>query len=230
MGGLWLVVAAAAFWVAWLLMPGVGVTDPGQIFALVSSQRSLVAGSVVLQLLSAVFYIPALLGLVGDTKLRHVRAVRWGAGLLIAGAMGSAADAVLHLLAYAMTAPDLDRTSLVSVMAFMQGPGLFLIAPLILSFFLGGAMLSLGLANAGVVSRWNFRTHGIAVGAAILGGALASSGTVPPRAVGLGFLAIVSGAQAWAGVALWKLGQSLPSSQGISQPAFGTRQGDPLRR
>jgi hypothetical protein len=42
--------------------------------------------------------------------------------LLLLGAMGSAADAVLHLLAYAMTAPGLDRGPLLEVMAFMQGP------------------------------------------------------------------------------------------------------------
>jgi hypothetical protein len=80
--------------------------------------------------------------------------------------MGSAADAVLHLLAYAMTAPGLDTGSLLRVMAFMQGPGLLLLAPLILCFFVGGAWLSVALARAGIVPRWNPLLHGAAVGVA----------------------------------------------------------------
>jgi hypothetical protein len=44
-------------------------------------------------------------------------------------------------------------------MAFMQGPGLLLLAPLIASFFLGGAWLSRAFARAGVVSRWNARLY-----------------------------------------------------------------------
>jgi hypothetical protein len=37
----------------------------------------------------------------------------------------------------------------------------------------------------------------------VIGGGLASSGLVPARLVGLTFLAIVSAAQAWVGLALW---------------------------
>jgi hypothetical protein len=81
----------------------------------------LVEISVVVQLVSAVLYVPALLGLLARTRLGRIRGVRWGAALLLIGAMGSAADAVLHLLAYAMTAPNLDRATLVTVMTFMQG-------------------------------------------------------------------------------------------------------------
>lgn len=202
MSGWLLMTAATLFWVSWLLMPGVGVTDPAQIFELVSSQRALVAISVVAQLLSAVVYVPALMSVVRNADLGRVGLVRWGAGLLLVGAMGSAADAVLHLLAYAMTAPNLDRESLIPVMAFMQGPGLVLLAPLILSFFLGGAVLSVGLSRIGMVSRWNPRLHLIAAIAAPIGGALASSQFISTRLVGLAVLAIVSGAQAWVGIAL----------------------------
>jgi hypothetical protein len=204
MNGLWFVAAAVLFWLSWLLMPGVGVTDPQQIFALVASQRSLVAASVVVQLLSAALYGPALVGIVSDGDLGRVPALRWGAALLLVGAMGSAADAVLHLLAYAMTAPDLEAGSLIRVMAFMQGQGLFLLAPLILSFFVGGFVLSIALAMAGLVSPWNARLHGLAVAVAIVGGALASSALVSPRAVGLSALAMVSAAQAWVGVSLYR--------------------------
>jgi hypothetical protein len=201
MSGIALAGAATLFWVAWALMPGVGVTDPREIFDLVASRRTSVMVSVVVQLLSAVFYVPALLGL-GSVGARMHSAVRWGVGLLIVGAMGSAADAVLHLLAYAMTAPGVDRAAVTSVMAFMQGPGLILLAPLILSFFVGGALLSTGSAREGVVSAWNPRLHLIAVAIAIAGGGLASAGLIPARAVGLATLAAVSVAQAWLGLSL----------------------------
>lgn len=206
MAGMSLVAAAVSFWLSWLLMPGVGVTDAERIFELVASQRSSVAFSVVAQLLSAVLYVPALLGVVSRAEFGSAPSVRRGAGLLLVGAMGSAADAILHLLAYAMTAPDLESGSLIRVMEFMQGPGLLLLAPLIACFFLGGAWLSVALAKVGVVSRGSAHLHGVAVGVAVVGGALASTGMVPARAVGLAALGAVSGAQVWVGVALWSRG------------------------
>lgn len=202
--GLSLVAAASLFWISWLLMPGVGVTDAREIFSLVASQRRLVAVSVVSQLMSAVLYVPAMLGVVTDITLGSLKSVRWWAGILLIGAMGSAADAVLHLLAYAMTEPGLEIEALVSVMEFMQGPGLLLLAPLIVCFFLGGGGLSMALANARVVSPWNFRLHLIAIAVAVGGGLLAGQGLIPSRAVGLTTLGIVSAAQAWIGVCLTK--------------------------
>jgi hypothetical protein len=200
--GISLVAAAVLFWLSWLLMPRVGVTDAKRIFELVAPQRSLVACSVVVQLLSAVLYAPASLGVACDAEAGTLPGARRGAGLLLVGAMGSAADAVLHLLAYAMTEPGLEPGSLDRVMAFMQGPGLLLLAPLIACFFIGGGALSVALARAGVVARGNARLHLLAVGVAVVGGAMASRGLLPPRAVGLTALGIVSVAQAWLGAAL----------------------------
>jgi hypothetical protein len=197
-----LTAAATLFWVSWLLMPGVGVTDAGQIFDLVSSQRSLVLVSVIVQLVSAALYAPGLVAVVASAGEAAPALVRRGAWLLLVGAMGSAADAVLHLLAFAMTTPGLDRASLVRVMTFMQGPGLVIIAPLIAGFFAGGALLSRALAAADVVSPWNVRLHGIALGVAILGGTAAGAGLVPARLVGLAVLGLVAAAQAWIGLAL----------------------------
>jgi len=106
--------------------------------------------SVVTQLLSAALYVPALLGIVcAHTSAR----ARWGAGLLLLGATGSAMDAIFHLLAYAMTAPNLERAPLLQVMAFMQGPGLRLVAPFIISFFAGSVCLSVALMKDRVVSK-----------------------------------------------------------------------------
>jgi hypothetical protein len=101
-----------------------------------------------------------------------------------------------------MTAPDVESASLVRVMAFMQGPGLLLLAPLLACFFVGGAWLSVALARARLVSRGSATLHGVAVGLAVAGGAAASRGFVPPRAVGLAVLACVAGAQVWVGLAL----------------------------
>ena len=71
--GVMLAAAAALFWAAWVLMPGVGVTDAAQIFQLVSARRSLVAISVVVQLVSAVLYVPALLALHSAASKRNCR-------------------------------------------------------------------------------------------------------------------------------------------------------------
>jgi hypothetical protein len=204
MSGLLLVTAAALFWVSWLLMPGVGVTEAGEIFTLVSSRRPLVLASVVAQLVSAVLYVPALMGALRDPDVGGDHWTRYGAALLLVGAMGSAADAVLHLLAYAMTAPGLDRAALIPVMAFMQGPGLVLLMPLVLSFFIGGALLSVALARRSIVSRANARLHAVAVLVALAGGAWASSGSISSRVVGLAVLALVSIAQAGMGIGIWK--------------------------
>jgi hypothetical protein len=201
--GLWLVAAAALFWVSWLLMPGVGVTDAASILERVGPQRGSVLLSVWLQLASAACYAPALVGLAAHPRLGALRGVRGAATVLLVGAMGSAADAVFHLLAWAMTAPGLSGESLVPVMAAMQGPGLRVIGPLILAFFVGGAWLSIALARGGVVPRANPGLHALAVVVAVVGAALAS-GPAAARAAGLAVLALIAGAQAWIGLALWR--------------------------
>jgi hypothetical protein len=183
-------------------MPGVGVTDPAAIFALVSAQRRSVATSVIVQLVSAVLYIPALVGLVADPQLGPQRGVRAAAGLMSAGAMGSVADAVLHLLAFAMTAHGVDSHAMIPVMGFMQGSGLLLVSPLILAFFVGGGWLSYALARTGSVPRAVGHLHWAAPLVAAIGGALATNGLVSARAIGLLALGCVAAAQIWTGVAL----------------------------
>ena len=106
--------------------------------------------------------------------------------LLLIGAMGSAADAVLHLLAVEMVAPGIDREAMIPVMERMQGPNLALLGPLIAAFFAGSVVLSIGFARAGLVSRWNPWLFALALPALALGG-------------GLALLACVSASQAWLG-------------------------------
>ncbi len=200
--GLLLIAAAALFWLSWLLMPGVGVTDAGQIFDLVSGKRPYVMLSVITQLLSAALYVPALLGISCATSHTSDQGVRWGTGLLLLGAMGSAVDAIFHLLAYAMTVPDLERGSLLQVMAFMQGPGLRLVAPFIISFFVGGVCLSIALTRGGTASKTSAYTYLIALVVGLAGAVAASSGIVSTRAVGLSVLGAISMSQVLLGIEL----------------------------
>lgn len=205
--GLLLIVAAALFWSSWMLMPGVGVTDAQQIFTLVARHRTSVLFSVVTQLLSAALYVPALLGLSGAIGSESDSRIRWGAGLLLLGAIGSGIDAVLHLLAYAMTKPSLERGSLLEVMTFMQGPGLRLVGPFIVSFFVGGPLLSVALARKQLTSKTSLHIYVTALAIAIVGGVAASAGTVSARAVGLTVLGVISLAQACLGLELTRIHQ-----------------------
>jgi hypothetical protein len=209
--GLLLIAAAALFLLSWLLMPGVGVTDAAQIFDLVAHQRSSVMLSVVIQLLSTALYVPALLGISCAVSHTSGSGVRWGAGLLLLGAMGSAIDAVFHLLAYAMTRPGLERGSLLDVMAFMQGPGLRLVAPFIVSFFLGGVVLSVVLTKRHTVSKASVYTYLMSLGIAVAGAAAVSGGVISSRAVGLSVLGGVCMAQAWVGFELCRAGEARQS-------------------
>jgi hypothetical protein len=210
--GLLLIIAALLFWLSWLLMPGVGVTDAAQIFELVGSQRPYVMLSVVTQMLSAALYVPALLWISCALSDTPDSGVVWSAGVLLLGAMGSAMDAIFHLLAYAMTKPGLERGSSLQVMAYMQGPGLRLVAPFILSFFVGGTLLSLALSKRRIVSKMSVCLYPIALGIALVGGAAAYRGIISSRAVGLSVLAAVCMAQAWLGMELGRGSARIGSS------------------
>jgi len=198
------VVAAALFWLSWLLMPGVGITDAGRILDLVGQHSVRVRASVVAQLFSAACYAPALVGIVATRRLRRQRAIRTGAILLSIGAMGSAADAVFHLLAVEMVGAGIDRAAVLPVMARMQGAGLLYIAPMIAAFFVGSGVLALGFARAGVVPRANPFLLVLAAALAVIGGSLAAGNPATARAVGLAVLGLVSASQAWLGLGLWR--------------------------
>ncbi len=187
--------AALLFWLAWALMPAVGITDTQQIFARVAARVAVVRASVIAQLVSAACYAPALVGVARLPEAAARRSLVAGAVLLLIGAMGSAADAILHLLAVEMVAPGIDRTAMVPVMVRMQGPNLALLAPLILAFFVGSIVLAIGFVRAGLVSRWNPWLFALALPALALGG-------------GLALLACVSASQAWLGVALLRGGRA----------------------
>src|SRR5689334_2373311 len=85
--GVSLIVAASLFLIAWLLMPSPGVTDAQLILALVARQRGAVAASVVMQLLSAALYVPAMTSVISYSNLRLQTAVWWPATVFLLGAL-----------------------------------------------------------------------------------------------------------------------------------------------
>ncbi len=202
LGGGWLVAAAVLFWISWTLMPGVGVTDTRQILERVALQRDAVWLSVALQLISAACFAPPLLALSRLGHARGSRALRGGALLLTIGAMASAADAIYHLLAYYMTAPGMDQGALVPLMDAMQGPGLAILAPMLLAFFVGAATLAVGAARVGLASRVNPWLHALAVAVA-LSAPLSAKGNPPvARVVGLTVLGLISASLAGIGLGM----------------------------
>jgi hypothetical protein len=200
-----LIAASGLFAVSWFFMPAAGITDTYEIFRIVTPQRGEVLVAVILQLLSAALFVPAMVGILRNVEAPSAGKVWLPAAVLILGTLGLAADAVDHLLAYAMTAPGVDQAAQVETMQFMQGPGLLLILPLIACFFVGAAWLSVAYARAGEISRWNAALYPIALVVAG-GGALLEAGTdlIDARTVGLLTLWTVAAAQLWLGATLWR--------------------------
>ena len=198
--GAQLIAAAIAFWIGWLLMPGVGITDAAVILDAVGAHRDAVLASSILHLICAALFALAIPGL-GRWAEGRGRVLAAAASLLAIGACAIAADAIFHLAAYEMTAPGVDRAAMLPVMVQLQTTDLRYLMPFVVALFLGAGALAGGASRAGHVSRWNPRLHGIAFAVAIIGGL-----TLGPRGggrlVGLAFLALVSASIAWVGAAL----------------------------
>lgn len=209
-GGGALVLASVLFWGSWLLMPGVGVTDTARIFEIVGQRRGEVFASVVVQLASAALYAPAIVGLVLSRP--HRRSVHVGATLVAVGAMGSAADAIFHLVAYEMTAPDIASAHVAPVMIRLQGPDLALLLPFVLAFFAGHGIVAWSMRREGRFAKAGLFSFAAFPALLLVGGPLARSGLLPPRFVGLGVLGLVSASLALVGLEL-SLSQSPRTSE-----------------
>jgi hypothetical protein len=200
-GALCLGGAAALFWIAWLLMPGVGITDEHEILTRVAANRESVMLSVAIQLLSAALYAPALVALALRAFTEKQRALVVASVVMLAGAMGSAADAVFHWLAVEMTAPGTDAVAMLPVMARMQGPGLVIVVPLVAAFFLG----TWTLAFAAIRARWiGWGSLAFAIGGPVVGLAIAALSPEHARVAGLAVLACFAGAQIWVAAGLFR--------------------------
>jgi hypothetical protein len=196
-----LVTAAAAFWLGWLLMPAVGITDAARILGLVAGDRTGVVVSSVLHLVAAAALALAVPGLARWRPPDGNRFVSLAASLLAVGACAVAADAIFHFAAYEMAQPGADREEMTAVLQRMQSRDLPFVLPGVLSFFLGAGALAGGASRARLVSRWNPRLHGLALATAGVGGPLLAPRGAG-RAVGLVVLGLVSASLAWVGVAL----------------------------
>jgi hypothetical protein len=198
-----LIGAAAIFGVSWYFMPAAGITDTREIFRIVTPQRGEVLAAAIMQLVSAALFVPSMIGLIRHRELPFAAKVWLPASVVVLGTLGLAADAMDHLLSYAMTSPGVDREAMVEVMEFMQGPGLLLIVPLIGCFFVGAAWLSFAYAKAGEISRWNPGLYAVALVVGV-GGAMLEAATdlVDARTVGLATLWTIAAAQLWLGVAV----------------------------
>jgi hypothetical protein len=198
-----LIAAAALFWLSWYLMPQPGTTDASYILAAVARQRGSVLASAIVQTLSAVATVPAMLfvarlpcGRRGSTPLYL------GAALLLVGAIGNGADAVYHQMAYEMTAPGVDTAAVAPVMARMQTVDIRLLAPLMLAFLAGAVCLAVGLARARLAPPWIWRLYVLMALVAVAGRMAVKAAVVDARPVALAVLAIASAALAWSGWAL----------------------------
>jgi hypothetical protein len=207
--GLCLLFASAAFWLSWVLMPGVGVTDTATIFALVGEHRPDVFASVVIQLVSAAAYGAGVVTYFAAQGSSPRKAILAGGVLLAVGAMGSAADAVFHLVAYEMTAPAIPLDAVAPIMRRLQGGDLALLLPFVAAFFVGHALFVYPHRKAGTLGRTGARLLTAAPLVVLLGAPLVRFGVLPGRFVGLGFLGALSGSLLFVGLSL-----AVPSEKG----------------
>jgi len=194
-GGYSLMVAAILFWFSWFLMPEPGTVDAAYILSAIAGQRGSVMLSAILQTLCAVAFIPAALSVGGSRS----KLVRVGAFLTLVGALGNAADAVYHQMAYEMTAPNIDRAAMLPVMNRMQTVQIRLLVPLVLSSFAGPACLCIGLSREGRGPGSVGRLFAVALGIGLIGAVAARTLDISPRLFTLTALALFSVAMGWTG-------------------------------
>jgi hypothetical protein len=187
-GGWSLIAAAPLFWLAWFLMPEPGTVDAAFILRSIAAQRSEVLLSAILQTLCAVALVPAVLSVAAAPGTL----IRVGALLTLIGALGNAADAVYHQMAYEMTALNVDRAAMLPVMTRMQTSQIWLLVPLLLSFFPGAACLCIGLAREGRAPRRVWPLFAFALGLGLAGVAAARTLGIRPRLFSLAALGLFS--------------------------------------
>jgi hypothetical protein len=204
LAGAVLTFAAVTFWLAWALMPDAGTNDAAHILAAVHANRVAVRWSVVVQLVSSVAFVPAVV-LARPVSERALA----GACLVLVGAMGTAADAIFHLAAYYMTADGVVAASVLEPMRLMQTDGLAFLVPLLLPFLFGGWVLASGLRREGRASRWPGRVFALAFAFAAVGAAVSLASGSGRHAVVLVFLGLI-------GLGYARLGYELMSSRALT--------------
>jgi hypothetical protein len=143
LAGVTLGLGGACIFVAWCLMPDAATNDAAHILSAVAHARGRVRASALVQLLGSALLVP---GLLAQARSRRPTA---GILLLLWGALGMAADAVFHQLAYEMTAPGAAPTAMISVMEKMQTTELAPHLPLLLALLVGAPLLGWQLRRNG---------------------------------------------------------------------------------
>jgi hypothetical protein len=196
------IAAAITFWLAWFLMPLPGTADAAFILEQVGASSRSVWWSVVFQLVSSALFVPALLGLVMDSRVRESVAGFAGATIFGVGVTGLAADAIYHLVAYEMSLPGVSRDAMLPVMERLQSADLAFVAPQLLALFAGTGALAWSAARAGAASRWAPRLVGLALALAVAGG-------IAVRALGSGRRALALAVLGLFSLALAELGRGV---------------------
>ena len=196
------VAAAFVFWISWYLMPDPGTTDPAHILSIVKSSRSHVWYSVLLQVVSSIMYVAALFLLTAAT-FSHKKIVITGLVFFGIGTLGLCSDAFFHLLVYYMTNICVQlQKNVISVMKFMQTDALLFLVPLLLSFFLGSLLLTVGLSKDRIVSSTPLTIHIIAIVFGITVALIRSFFSVKNPVLTISVLALFAAGQACLGMEL----------------------------
>jgi hypothetical protein len=201
-GGVWFIVAAITFWVAWIFMPDAGTNDAEHILKAVRDSRDSVWWSSVIHLLSSIAFVAGIVGAQTDPRAANSWIARWGAFLVLVGSLGVCADAFFHLMAYYMTAEGVDLGAVLEPMRLLQTQGIVFLVPLLLSVAIGGWIYVVGLGRAGVLSSRPWWMFEFAFVVAMVGGALVVGYGLNRQTVVLCVLGLVSLGYGWMGYEL----------------------------
>lgn len=151
--GILFVFAAITFWLAWFLMPDAGTNDARHILEMVRATRNSVWWSVLVQIVSAVAFVPAVVGFQTNLPAANSKLAKTGASLILIGAMGMCADAIFHLAAYYMTADGIEIQTVFEPTRLLQTDGIRFLVPLLIPFLIGGWIYASALRRASIISR-----------------------------------------------------------------------------
>jgi len=197
-----LMIGAGTFWLAWFLMPDAGTNDPSHILDVVRASHTAVWWSVLVQLVSCVAFVPAVLGLATVQGSQRSTATLVGGSLVLIGAMGMCADAFFHLVAYYMTAEGVTKEAVLAPMTLLQTEGIMFLVPLMIPFLVGGMIYAAGTRKAGLVSATPAWFFWMALVVVVVGAGVVSVTGQGRQMVALSFLGLVALGYGWIGFEL----------------------------
>jgi hypothetical protein len=151
--GYLMVIAAAGFWVSWFLMPDAGTKDTIHILSVVKQTRMNVWFSVMTQIATSIVYMTGLI-LLARSNFKMDKTTFTGMLLFGIGILGLCSDAFFHLLAYFMTDSSVNvQNDVIRVMYLMQTTGVGFLILILLPFFIGSLLLSIGLNRGAIISK-----------------------------------------------------------------------------